>query len=115
MRVHVLNVLTLLAFAAAIDLPTLAASDTIQPTAGGCACDIYSAPNCIEARDEFVCMSGCIQRGYVFPQCGSVMSCCVYIQSTNRGVECVDEGADVRFDCSGPTPGLAPLARHLAK
>jgi hypothetical protein len=67
---------------------------------GGCACAMYAAPDCLEARDEFTCLAACIQRGYVFPECDSVLGCCVYIETVNAGVTCVESGGYVDFSCT---------------
>jgi len=74
------------------------------PRTNTCTCDLIAEPTCADARSEFLCMGGCIDRGYVFPQCDTVMDCCEYIGLFNAGVTCTDEGTYVRFDCTGRFP-----------
>jgi hypothetical protein len=90
----------LLLLAAVAGLPT---RPTVpNQTLNGCACDLYDDPDCPEARVEFICMSGCIQKGYVFPECDTVLGCCLYLESQEAAVSCIDHGSYVTFEC-GPT------------
>ncbi len=84
--------------------------ERVNATAQGCSCVLYAAPDCPEARDEFVCMSDCVERGYIFPdRCDSVLGCCAYLETVNAEVRCTDEGSSVRFDC-----GVSPLRSNLS-
>lgn len=79
-----------------------------------CSCVLYTAPDCPEARDEFVCMSGCIERGYEFPgRCDTVLGCCVYLETVNREVTCQDEGSYVRFDCGQSCNATADMSKMI--
>lgn len=81
----------------------------------GCSCVLYRA-DCPEAKEEFICMSGCIQRGHEFPgRCDTVLGCCVSLKTINDAIRCVDAGSSVEFYCGGSnqTTMLGPCRASL--
>jgi hypothetical protein len=97
-----LMMLTLLAISAAATTTTavfLPAPADAVPVGDQCSCYLYADPDCTEAKAEFVCMGDCVNRGFVFPQCSTVLGCCEYLQTVNSGVHCYDEGTYIRFEC----------------